>query len=334
MPTTLTTARLAPRVAVQVAPVWIGGTPIVEMRLDADAENPGKTGTPLDKGLVQRIQFTVYRQTDSLEAVVDPYNAQDLDPESAFRAEVATWSYDPYGYNFRHIVPAAAVNTPALHRVVYWFTLTSGEVVAVPVRFPMLGPIGGATTGTGGGGGGGVVVPPVEGDEEFLMYSLTAGVTITGSADELTLLGTGPGSLTIAAGGWPVGGLIRIQGGGVYKSRAATPGTFTWRQKVAGDATLDVELNLYANQTDWQPFTVRAELVRLTTTTVVGQLAIKMQAGPQETGGTRGWSAPQAVAMDAAKTLDFTGQFSTSDPANQLRLDYWAYQILKVGQSA
>lgn len=333
MTSKLITARLMPRATIHVAPVWIGGTPVVQIRLDHDALTPNGQGQPIAQSLVQRIQWSVYRLAlgTTTETLLADYSAADLDIAAHWESELEKWSLDAYGWQFRHIVPAAAVATPGLYRLVYWFTLSDGEVVAVPVRFPVLGPLG-TTAGTGGGGG----APPIDptDEEEALMYSLTSGVTISGSSAELTFLNTGVGTLVVPADLWPAGALFRCRGSGWFRTRPVAPGTFTWRQKVATDAVLAIELNLPANQTTFQPFQFSAEMVRIAagpTGTITGQCQATLQAGVTQEQGIEGWSAPQVVSSEAAKTFDLTGQFSTSDPANQIYFDRYTIQRIKVG---
>lgn len=323
-----------PRATIYVAPVWIGGTPVVQMRLDHDATQPNTQGSPVTRSLVQRIQWSAYRLPlgEAKETLLAEYSAADLDANTLWTDDLGRWSLDPIGWNFRHIVPASAVSTPGLYRLVYWFTLTDGEVVAVPVRFPMLGPLG-TTEGTGGGGGESPPPTPVE-EEESLMYSLTSGVTISGSAAELSMLGLGSGTLVLPADLWPAGALFRFRGRGWFKSRAVDPGTFTWRQKISTDAVLAIELNLPPNQLTWQPFSFAADMVRIAigpTGTITGQCRAELQAGVMHEEGIEGWSAPQTVSSEAAKTFDCTGQFSVSDPGNQIVFDQYTIQRIKVG---
>ena len=54
-------ARVMPRAAVFVAPVWIGGTPVVQLRLQHDGAGPGNEGAAIEQELVQRIQWSLYR---------------------------------------------------------------------------------------------------------------------------------------------------------------------------------------------------------------------------------------------------------------------------------
>lgn len=323
-----------PRATIYVAPVWIGGTPVVQMRLEHDGAQPNAQGAPVEQALVQRIQWSAYRMEfgATSETLLADYAAADLDPATQWSDALQPWSLDARGWHFRHIVPAAAVSTPGLYRLVYWFTLTDGEVVAVPVRFPMLGPLG-TTDGTGGGGGESPPPTPVE-EEESLMYSLTSGVTISGSAAELSLLGLGAGTLVLPANLWPAGAQFRFRGRGWFKTRAIDPGTFTWRQKVSTDAVLAIELNLPPNQLTWQPFSFAADMVRIAagpTGTITGQCRAELQAGVMQEKGIEGWSAPQTVSSEAAKTFDLTGQFSTSDPGNQIFFDQYTIQRFKVG---
>jgi len=321
---------------VAVQPVWIGGTPIVEMRLTHDAANPGTDGAILLASEVQRIQYTIYRAVSGVETPVTDYATLDLNKSGHWFDAFQNWSQDATGYNFRHVIPAAAVASAALYRAVYWFTLTSGEVRAVPVRWPMLGPMGGSLLGTGGGGAAPDPDPDPDPDpevgEEPLMYSALTGKTITNTTSELTLLDTGAGTLVIDAGAWPLGAVLELVAGGAYSSLAGLAGNCTWRLKVGAEASLPLELTLTPGQV-LQPWEIRSRLTRTATGalgTLRGSMAGDLQSSATKTEGSEAWPAAVAAPSDAAKTLDFTGQFSVQNAANVLRLDYCHLRLLKV----
>lgn len=65
-------------------------------------------------------------------------------------------------------------------------------------------------------------------------FSSTATKTIANTTAETSAIAAGTGSATIKANSLAVGNTIKIRGGGVYGTKAITPGTCTVRVKLGG----------------------------------------------------------------------------------------------------
>lgn len=165
--------------------MWVESDLVVRLRLAA--EPTPETAEPT--GLYERddfsaISYKVYREVDGVDALVEGYESVAVTINDAIPASASLprdWGKDGVGYNFRHVVPAAAFAANATHRVVYRFvtsfdSVTTQHCVTVHVQGPT-GDTASAGSGTVTGEPG-----PAGGDGPgYLATSVTSLTIGTGS---------------------------------------------------------------------------------------------------------------------------------------------------------
>lgn len=149
-------------------------------------------------------------------------------------------------------------------------------------------------------------------------FAQTATVTVANSGSELTLLGSGVGSLTVAGGSLAAGSTLNITATGIH-SAVANP-TLRIRIYLGSTVILDTGAVNTANSTNamWQ---VRALITCRTAGaggTVIGQGSyLESGAGANVFGMS---SSNTAVSLDttADQILNITAQFGAASPSNSI----------------
>jgi hypothetical protein len=182
--------------------IWVESDLVVRLRV---AHEPvPETDEPDD--MLARADFTamsykVYREVEGVDALVSGYENVAITINDAIPASLPrVWGKDGVGYNFRHVVPAAAFAANARHRVIYRF-VTDGVTTQHCVSVEVQGPTGdtasagsGTVTGLPGLDGAGYAATSATsvaigtGSKTFatqtgLAYSAGARVRITSAAN-------------------------------------------------------------------------------------------------------------------------------------------------------
>ena len=93
-------------------------------RLDYPPASPGAAGTPLVEADIASISYSVFVDDE----VVEGYEDVTLEVGDVIYDSLQGWEEDGTGYNFRHVVDAAAVTAGNIS-IVYTITLADGQVV-------------------------------------------------------------------------------------------------------------------------------------------------------------------------------------------------------------
>jgi len=175
--------------------------------------------------------------------------------------------------------------------------------------------------------GGGYVTKKVNGNNvNFRLFAQTASsTTITATTSELTLIGSGVGSLTVPANGFQVGDSFRLDMGGVMSAHNGN--TITIKLK-SGSVILGssgaLTMPSITNQV-WYlttTFTIRAiGAAGVASIVSLSQFHIlKAASGTQE---GFAWNVVNSTTFDTttSNTLNITAQFSTNNANNSIYSD-------------
>lgn len=131
--------------------MWVGSDLVVRLRI-ANEPIP-QTAQPSDlltRSDFSEISYAVYREVAGVDSLVEDYESVSVNINDAISATLPIeWGKDGVGYNFRHVVPAAAFAANALHRVIFRF-VSGGVTTRHPVAIYVDGP--NSETATAGSG--------------------------------------------------------------------------------------------------------------------------------------------------------------------------------------
>lgn len=307
----------------------VGSDLVVRLRLAS--EPVPETAQPddlLTRADFEAMSYRVFRRvTDDnehdVDTLVEDYESVAITVADVIPADtVRTWGKDGVGYNFRHVVPRACFAGNCLHIIEYFFTV-DGVLTVHPVFVEVEGPIGDAfgTAGTGqvtGQPG----TPGADGARMIFSQTATTFPSVSNTAAETSLVGSGEGTSEIAADSWAVGETLLIEASGDYSTKASLPGNASVLIKIASDLTLSFPINLLAAQPqkEWR---LRARFTRLTATLVVGAGELLVDNAGLSIVGT-----PNAVtvAADVTKTVDVKIDWETADAGNIWRMRQYSLE--------
>jgi hypothetical protein len=167
--------------------MWIGADLVVRIRIAA--EPSPETVEPNElygRDDFSEMSYKVYREVDGFDGLVDGYESVAIAITDAIPPDHSlprTWGKDGVGYNFRHVVPAAAFASNAIHRIIYRFLTASGETIVHPVMVHVQGPTGDtASAGSGEitGNPGPQGLQGIQGDSPYTFDVTNAGYEAVG----------------------------------------------------------------------------------------------------------------------------------------------------------
>ena len=298
-----------------VRTLWVESDFPVRLRVARERET--ETSQPNDLLIaseISEISYRVYREVDDDEDLVAGYESVAVTVADVIAASLPqTWKSDGIGYNFRHVVPAAAFAANCLHRVVYRFLIdseTRWHPVSVQVQGPR-GDVGSAGAGTVTGEPG---PPGADGTGQSLSFSQISTVTVENTATPTTLIGAGAGTNEIAANSQTAGKKHSIEAAG-YFSTTSGDQSVVMTLHLGTEITLTFPaINLLGGLTN-ERWKLRSTIT-CRTAGPSGTVAVEAELS---VGGVLlqvGTTTPQSIPTDAAKTPDIKIDWATAHLGN------------------
>ena len=308
------TGRTIPSVKVATATIFDGTNPIAQARLEADPTTPGGNGVEYEQASFTAIYYTVYRESRGRLFVVPSYDELALTVSAVVYDALQGWSEDTRGFNFQHVIPLAALESTAKHIVVYRFALANGINLCTEHKINYRG-LGNLAPASGGDDDDD---DDEGGDSNPIIFSATSPVTVSNTATDSTLIGSGVGSAVIPADSWSNGETRKLTAYGVYSTKGAPAGGMTLAAKLATDVTLSFVIPSFLSNRSNALWQLSVIYTRLTSTTIVASARLLMADVNNDLEMFTGTTAAQTVAANASKAVDLRADWDTADASNSI----------------